>query len=124
MRTIPAGLFSVSVTTETGSYKDARDFGFALLKPVGVVSGPNVSYASAQLPGVLAGIRLHSTPTGSPRPFSVDGTVVATSAATLTSRIRALTGWCARAVAVKTFHDANSFLRVRQGTVTVVEFLP
>jgi hypothetical protein len=124
IRTIPAGLLSVSATTETGTYKDLRDFGFVLERPIGVFSSPVVSYASAQLPGVLAGIRLHSTPTGSARSFSIEGNVVATSAATLTSRLRDLTGWCARAVAVKSVHDSSTFLRVRQASVTVDPIYP
>jgi hypothetical protein len=124
MTQVAAGLVTVSTTTETGTYKDLRDFGFALAKPVGVFSAPRVSYASAQLPGVLQSIRLHSTPTGSVRQFSIEGSVIASTAALLLSQIRALTGWCARAVAVKTFLDSASFLRVRQGAVTVEEYFP
>lgn len=121
---IPSGLVSVSTTTETGTYKDLRDFGFVLAKPVGVFSAPSVSYASAQIPGALQSIRLHSTPTGNPRVFTIEGAVVASSSALLTTNVRNLVGWCSRAVALKTFHDANTFLRLKQATVTVDPHYP
>lgn len=106
------GLVSVSVTTVTGTYKDLNDFGLIVGATPDVFSGPIRQYANGEMPGVMRAVRLNSLPTGGVSSVTVEGLVVATSLANLTSQIRQLKGWCASAVALKTFHDSGTYLAV------------
>jgi phage-related protein len=118
MATYSAGIASVSVTTVTGTYKDLNDFGFIVRTIRGVFDGRVANYPTAELPGRLDTAVLDTSATGSPRDVVVEGTVEAATIAALTTAIRDLTGWCARAVALKTVHDTASFLQVKQVTVS------
>jgi phage-related protein len=113
------GLVSVSVTTVTGTYKDLNDFGLIVGATPDVFSGPTRQWANGEMPGVMRAVRLNSLPTGGVSSVTVEGLVVATSLANLTSQIRNLKGWCASAVALKTFHDANTYLAVSAVRSTV-----
>jgi hypothetical protein len=106
------GIVSVSRTTVTGTYKDLNDFGFIVGRPLDAFKGVQRQYQNGEMPGTLGAVRLHTRPSGGVASVSVEGTVVATTSALLTTAIRNLKGWCAGAVALKTVHDANTFLAV------------
>ncbi len=112
------GIVSVSVTTVSGSYKDLNDFGFIVDPITGVFDGPAVSKPTASQPGRLDVAVLNSRVTGEEREVTVTGMVMAATPSALTTNLRNLIGWCRRAVALKTVHDANSYLPIDRVTVT------
>lgn len=116
---IAPGIVSVSVTTVSGTYKDLDDFGFVVDPMRGIFDGAKVSYATEQRPGRLETVLTSLTATGQPRDLVIEGHVIADTLAALTTNIRNLTGWCRRAVAVKTAHDSATFLNVKQVDVQI-----
>lgn len=119
MATYAPGIVSVSVTTISGTYKDLNDFGFIVDPITGIFDGAKVSFPTASMPGRLQTVVLNTEPTGEPRDLTVKGTVEAGTVALLTAQVRDLVGWCRRAVAVKTVHDANTYLPVSQVSVDI-----
>lgn len=121
---IPTGIVSVSTSSVTGTYKDLADFGFVVDAHPDVFAWPSLTRPTAQIPGQLASVPLATRPTGALREFRVGGTVVGATLAAALANARNLIGWCARAVAVKTAHDASTFLQVALGNVTAEPLLP
>lgn len=114
----------VSATTVTGTYKDLADFNFEVLRVRGPFSQRQATYPEAAMPGRLDGVLLSTRPTGRPREIIVEGTVLSSSTANLTTNIRDLSGWCARAVALQTIHDSSTFLEVKQVSCEVEVYDP
>jgi hypothetical protein len=124
MPILAPGIASVSITTVGGTYKDLADFGFVIRRPNDMFSGPRRTYPTIGMPGVMQAVRLNASPTGGVRSVTIQGTVVAATSALLTTNIRNLRGYCAQAVALKTLHDANSFLQVSKVHATVSPHYP
>jgi hypothetical protein len=120
---IPTGLVSVSTTTITGTYKDLADFHFAVDAPTPFAER-RVLTPSSSMSGRLSSAALGTRPTGRPRDTRIVGTVISSSAANRLSDVRNLVGWCARAVALQTHLDANTFLQVDELTEASSEDLP
>jgi phage-related protein len=108
--------FLVSVTSDIGTYRDLRDFNFIFERGEGLF-GRDFTYPTAPMPGRVSQARLSGSKTGQPRVASVNGLIDSPTPAQLTTDLRAIVGWCDRAVALKSGHDLTTFLRVDKLTV-------
>lgn len=114
----PPNMLLISTSTVTGTYKDVSEYRYIFERADGMF-GREVTYPVEAVPGKTAPARLSSRTTGRQRVVTVTGHIKSPTPDLAIADMRALTGWCDRAVACTSGHDLNAFL-----IVDAIDILP